>query len=109
MATKDNKDKEKGTIEYVLPIVTQTVLDTQGVASFQPAAPIHQGVLITNIFGNVEIEIYVNVFYGVNIPELSWDIQENVKKALEEQTSLKASHINIHIEGVDLSNVRQND
>ena len=103
-----NKDIiEKWTAESVTPVVAESVLATEGVASFQPVPPLSNGVLITNLFGNADVDIFVNVFYGCNIPEVSWNIQERVKDALE-AAGAKADHINIHIEGVDLSNVRKN-
>ena len=87
-------------------LIKDVVLATDGVASLADLPPIAaDGVLITNLFGNVEVEIYVNVFFGSNIPEVSWNIQERVKTALAEQKSIRPGHINIHIEGVDFSNV----
>ena len=90
-------------------IIINTVLATEGVASLQPMPAIApQGVMITNIFGNADMDIFVNVFYGCNIPEVSWNIQERIKEAIEAE-GVRADHINIHIEGVDLSNVRKNE
>ena len=106
MANKD--PKEKWTVESVTPVITDTVLATEGVASLQPMPPIHQGIIITNLFGSVGIDVYVNVFYNCNIPEVSWNVQERIKEAIE-AGGMNADHINIHIEGVDLSNVRKNE
>ena len=58
MANKEAR--EKWTIESVTPVITETILATEGVASLQPVPPISQGVLITNIFGNVDVDIFVN-------------------------------------------------
>lgn len=103
MANKEQK--EKTTLEQAEKLVREAVLETPGVASVQPAPPIMDGIFMSNLFGNLEIEIFVNVFYGANIPEVSWNIQESVKEKLEAETTLSPKHINIHIEGVDLSNV----
>lgn len=101
-----NKDqKEKTTLEQAEKLVREAVLETPGVASIQPTPPIMDGIFMSNLFGNLEIDIFVNVFYGSNIPEVSWNIQESVKEKLETETTLSPKHINIHIEGVDLSNV----
>ena len=64
--------------------------------------PLANGVLVTSLFGKVEIEIYLRVFYGCNIPEVSWNIQSRVKSALAAAGLPEPKHINIHIEGVDL-------
>lgn len=47
------------------------------------------------------IDLYIVVDYGVRIPELSWNIQENVKKAVETMTGLDVIEVNIHIQGVN--------
>jgi uncharacterized alkaline shock family protein YloU len=47
------------------------------------------------------IDLYIIVEYGVRIPELAWNIQENVKKAVENMTGLNVIEVNIHIQGVN--------
>ena len=99
MASREQKDKTAADAQSE---VEKAVLSTEGVSRLIEKQPITKGVLITSLFGKVEIEIYVNVIYGCNIPEVSWNIQERVKNALSQNTALEPSHINIHIEGVDL-------
>ncbi|MGE5679092.1 MAG: Asp23/Gls24 family envelope stress response protein [Pseudomonadota bacterium] len=48
------------------------------------------------------IDLYIVVEYGVRIPDVSWQIQENVKKAVETMTGLSVVEVNIHIQGVNL-------
>jgi len=48
------------------------------------------------------IDLYVIVEYGVRIPDVAWQVQENVKKAVETMTGLKVVEVNIHIQGVNL-------
>ncbi|KUO71064.1 MAG: alkaline-shock protein [Clostridia bacterium BRH_c25] len=48
------------------------------------------------------IDLYIVVDYGVRIPDVSWQIQENVKKAVETMTGLIVVEVNIHIQGVNL-------
>lgn len=47
------------------------------------------------------IDLYIVVEYGVRIPEIAWNIQENVKKAVENMTGLNVIEVNIHIQGVN--------
>ena len=47
------------------------------------------------------IDLYIIVDYGVRIPEVAWNVQENVKKAIENMTGLSVVEVNIHIQGVD--------
>jgi uncharacterized alkaline shock family protein YloU len=47
-----------------------------------------------------KIDIFITVKYGERIPDVAWDIQENVKKAIETMTGLNVSSVNIHVQGV---------
>lgn len=48
------------------------------------------------------IELYLIVRYGVKIPELAWDLQTQIKNAVEKQIDIHVSKVNIHIQGVSL-------
>jgi uncharacterized alkaline shock family protein YloU len=48
------------------------------------------------------IDLYIIVEYGCRIPDVAWNIQEKVKKAVETMTGLNAVEINIHIQGVNI-------
>ena len=48
------------------------------------------------------IDLYVVVEYGVRIPDIAWQVQENVKKAVETMTGLSVVEVNIHIQGVNI-------
>jgi len=49
----------------------------------------------------VKVDLYIIVNYGVRIPEVAWNVQENVKKAIENMTGLSVVEVNIHIQGVN--------
>lgn len=59
-----------------------------------------KGVKVDMNETSVTIDLYIVVDYGVRIPELSWEIQENVKNNVETMTGLQVLKVNIHIEGV---------
>lgn len=46
------------------------------------------------------IDLYIIVDFGVRIPELAWEIQENVKNSVETMTGIETKKINVHVEGV---------
>lgn len=50
------------------------------------------------------IDINVVVKYGTRIPDVSWEVQENVKKSVESMTGLNVSKVNIIVSGVDFDN-----
>ena len=53
------------------------------------------------------IDLYLIVDYGVRIPDISWNIQENVKKTVETMTGLHVIEVNIHIQGIDFEKERK--
>ena len=48
-----------------------------------------------------KVDLFLIVNYGVRIPEVAWNVQENVKKAIENMTGLEVAEINIHVQGVN--------
>jgi uncharacterized alkaline shock family protein YloU len=48
------------------------------------------------------IDLYIIVEYGAKIPEVSWEIQEKVKNAVETMTGLNVVEVNIHVQGVNI-------
>lgn len=61
-----------------------------------------KGVKITLEENSVQIDLSVIVDYGIKIPDVSWQIQENVKSAVETMTGLKVKEVNVHVTGVNL-------
>ena len=49
-----------------------------------------------------EAKIAVNIIveYGVRIPDVAFEIQNRVKKAVEAMTGLNVSNVNVHVQGV---------
>ena len=45
-------------------------------------------------------DIFIVVQYGVHIPDVAFNLQSNVKRALRKEFDIKAEAVNIHIEGV---------
>jgi len=46
------------------------------------------------------IDLHIIVDYGCRIPDVAWNIQERVKKAVESMTGLSVAEVNIHVQGV---------
>ncbi|MCD8180475.1 MAG: Asp23/Gls24 family envelope stress response protein [Firmicutes bacterium] len=66
-----------------------------------------KGVKVDMTETSVTIDLYIVVDYGVRIPELSWEIQENVKNNVETMTGLDVLKVNIHIEGVSFEKEKE--
>lgn len=48
------------------------------------------------------IDLYVIMEYGARIPDVCWEIQERVKRAVETMTGLNVVEVNVHVQGVKL-------
>lgn len=48
------------------------------------------------------IDLYLIVDYGIRIPDVAWEVQQNVRKAVETMTGLKVVEVNIHIQGINI-------
>lgn len=59
-----------------------------------------KGVKVNVGESSAEIDLYVVVEYGVKIPEVCSQVQENVKKTVETMTGLVVSGVNVHVQNV---------
>ena len=48
----------------------------------------------------VEIDIYVNAFSGVSVPDIAYDIQKIVTEEVENATKYKVKSVNINVTGI---------
>ena len=48
----------------------------------------------------VKIDVNIIVVYGSRIPDVAFEIQNRVKKSVENMTGLKVSEVNVHVQGV---------
>ena len=62
------------------------------------------GVRISRDDNNITINIHNIVYYGYNIPQVSYEIQSAIKNSLENFTGLTVDAVNISIEGIDQEN-----
>lgn len=59
-----------------------------------------KGVKISLDGKKVVIDLYVNVKYGVRIPDIAWAAQNAVKSAVENMTGLDVTSVNINVQGI---------
>lgn len=61
--------------------------------------------------GEKETRIDVNIIveYGVRIPDVAFEIQNRVKKAVESMTGLKVEEVNVHVQGVNTDTASDNN
>jgi uncharacterized alkaline shock family protein YloU len=53
------------------------------------------------------IDVSIIVEYGVRIPDVAFEIQNRVKKAVETMTGLNVSGVNVHVQGVKTTEVAE--
>ena len=61
----------------------------------------YEGVKTSYINGNMNVDIYMNVYYGYNVSEIAYRVQENIKNSLASMVEMKIDKINVHVLGVD--------
>lgn len=59
--------------------------------------------------GEKEVKIDVNIIveYGARIPDVAFEIQNRVKKAVETMTGLNVTAVNVHVQGVNIAEEKQ--
>ena len=55
-----------------------------------------------NLSKGVKVDVAINIEYGYNVPEVSKNVQDKVKAAIENMTGLSVSEVNVSIAGVAL-------
>ena len=53
----------------------------------------------TETTANIDVNIIVE--YGSRIPDVAFEIQNRVKKSVENMTGLKVTEVNVHVQGVN--------
>lgn len=51
--------------------------------------------------GKITVDVYIKVFAGTSVPDISFRVQENIKNNLSSMVDLKTGKINVHIVGVN--------
>lgn len=54
---------------------------------------------------DIVLDVNIVVDYGVKIPEVAWNVQDNVKKSVELMSGLTVSKVNVHVVDVLQKNV----
>ncbi len=54
-----------------------------------------------------KIDVNIIVEYGSRIPDVAFEIQNRVKKAVESMTGLKVEEVNVHVQGVNTDGAKE--
>lgn len=80
-----------------------------GIASLLGKKNMSKGVKVEVGDRQVAVDLYIVVRFGVRIPDVAWQIQEGVKKAVESMTGLQAARVNVHVQGVSFQDSKAED
>lgn len=73
---------------------------TSGIAELMGKKSFSRGVKAELDGENVKISVSITVKYGCKIQEVAWQVQQNVKKAVENMTGLNVLCVNVTVSGV---------
>ena len=65
-----------------------------------------KGIKVESGEKETKIDVNIIVEYGTRIPDIAFEIQNRVKKAVENMTGLKVVEVNVHIQGVSTENMQ---
>lgn len=65
-----------------------------------------KGVKVIVEEGKVVVELSLNIKYGYSVPEVSANVQDKVKAAIENMTGLKVAEVNVSIAGITVEGTK---
>ena len=68
-----------------------------------------KGIKVDNTEKGLKIDVNIIVEYGARIPDVAYEIQNRVKKAIENMTGLNIEEVNVHIQGVNTDSQKNED
>ena len=120
VVTEENNNKIKIADEVVAVIAGKAVSEIQGVYEMSGGFAggisevlsgkknLSKGIKVIVTEKDAKIDVNIIVEYGVRIPEIAFEIQTRVKKAVETMTGLKVTEVNVHVQGVN-TNIEKKD
>ena len=68
-----------------------------------------KGIKVETENNKAKIDVNIIVEYGARIPDVACEIQNKVKKAVEDMTGLKVEEVNVHIQGVNTQKITEEE
>ncbi|WP_210365875.1 Asp23/Gls24 family envelope stress response protein [Bacillus sp. REN3] len=63
-----------------------------------------KGVKVELAEEGIKVDVYCVMKFGVSIPSVAQEIQDNIRQALMNMTALEAKEVNIHVVGIQFEN-----
>ncbi|MFD0048441.1 Asp23/Gls24 family envelope stress response protein [Actinomycetes bacterium NPDC127524] len=65
-----------------------------------------KGVKVDIAGEGIKLDLYCVMKFGVSIPKVAQEVQDNIREALLNMTALDADEINIHVVGIQFENAK---
>ncbi len=66
-----------------------------------------KGIKVEVSENTTKIDVNIIVEYGTRIPDVAFEIQNRVKKAVESMTGLNVTEVNVHVQGVNTDGINK--
>lgn len=68
-----------------------------------------KGIKVDATETEAKIDVNIIVEHGTRIPDVAFEIQNRVKKAVENMTGLKVEEVNVHVQGVNTDSSKEDE
>ena len=75
---------------------------TGGLADLFGKKNYSKGVKVELTEEEVKVSVSVTVEYGCNIPDVAWEVQEKIKREVENMTSMNVVSVDVYVNGISL-------
>ena len=121
---KEEVKEENGieiSTDVIAVIAGVAVSEVQGVAGmaggfaggisevFSGKKNLAKGIKVDKTETTAKIDVNIIVEYGSRIPDVAFEIQNRVKKAVESMTGFKVEEVNVHVQGVNTDVTRKSE
>ena len=118
--TEDTENGIEISNDVIAVIAGVAVSEVQGVASMSGGFAggitevlsgkknMAKGIKVEKTDNKAKIDVNIIVEYGSRIPDVAYEIQNRIKKAVEGMTGFIVEEVNVHVQGVD-TNVSKNE
>lgn len=109
---KDNVTYKKNVVMSIVSLATQEIsgiasISRKSVSAIRSAFSknINRGIIVDFENNNAKIDVFVNVKFGCSVKDVAFRVQENIKSSVESMTEYKVEAVNVHVVGVNFSEI----
>ncbi|WP_163102638.1 Asp23/Gls24 family envelope stress response protein [Peribacillus alkalitolerans] len=66
-----------------------------------------KGVKVELTEESIKVDVYCVMKFGVSIPKVAQEVQDNIRQALLNMTALEADEVNVHVVGIQFETTKQ--